>query len=279
MPAAGQTVVSRRRRTPQETAPAPPAPYEPNVWLRADYVSHIFHYRMPETVAIAAVNPVVPSPLTIKMAIIAALLRDGLIADAETLVPYLPGIEVQIRPPASALVFRALLRYVRPPADRGTSRIDSNTGGTYGTNLHNREFALWGRGTEGDGTAGTLTIFVRVPQTLAEMVTAALQQVPYLGAKDSLVTCITVGQEDPDGDEAEYVIPVPAGGSPQVGQGNYVVRLADFVPGANVDLRHIIPSQRDAQYYRPNGDDPSLFVLPGDMSSYGRVKWYRRNSS
>jgi hypothetical protein len=129
----------RRSRPPTDSVASPqPEPTEAGAeersWLKADYVGHVFHYRMPETVAIASVNPVVPSPLTIKLALVASLLRDGRIGDAELLAPRLPDLEVRISPPDASIIFRALLRYVRPPAEGGPQRIDANTGGAYGTN-------------------------------------------------------------------------------------------------------------------------------------------------
>jgi hypothetical protein len=281
--------LARQPRTRRATSEAQEAPStgsgqaapadEPKVWLRADYACHVFHYRMPETVAIASVNPVVPSPLTVKMAPVAALFRDGRVDDAEQLAPRLPDMQVMISPPESALVFRALLRYVRPPADRGSDRIDANTGGRYGTNPHNREFALWG----GPGPdAGVLSVFVNTPQSLAEVVEAAMRHVSYLGAKDSLVTCLGVEQEAPD--ESACCKALREGDPPPIGFGSFVVRLADLRPGAQVQLRELIPSQRGSsrdlqRRYIPNAKDQGLHVLPGTMASYGRVKFYNKSKT
>jgi hypothetical protein len=249
------------------------------VWLRADYACHVFHYRMPETVAIASVNPVVPSPLTVKMAMVAALFRDGRVEDARQLAPHLPEMEVMVSPPESALVFRALMRYVRPPADRGSNRIDPNTGGRYGTNPHNREFALWG----GPGSdSGILSIFVNTPQSLADVVESALRHVSYLGAKDSMVTCQEVRQEEPD--ESTCCKALAEGDPPPIDFGSFVVRLADMRRGAQLELINLIPSQRGSsrdlqRRYVPNAEDQGLHVLPGTMTSYGRVKFYNKRRS
>src|SRR5579872_5862861 len=84
------------------------------VWMRAEYHSHLFHYRMPETVAIAAVSPLVPSPLTVKMALVAALARDGDVEGARELAAYLPYLTDDaffIVPPKGAVTFKAFMRY------------------------------------------------------------------------------------------------------------------------------------------------------------------------
>lgn len=270
-------------RPPRGSGVAPPleppeARTEEQSWLKADYVGHVFHYRMPETVAIASVNPVVPSPLTVKLALVASLLRDGRIGDAELLAPGLPDLEVRISPPASSIIFRALLRYVRPPAEGGQPRIDANTGGAYGTNPHNREFALWGGqpATPGDlGPSGVLTVFLRAPQSLASVIEDALWHIGYLGAKDSLVTCVGVERQGPD--PGVCCAPVREDGIPDLGFGNFVVRLADFARDAPpVELRQLIPTQRIRRHYIPNSENAGLFVLPGEMTSYGRVKFYRK---
>ncbi|MGQ9573471.1 MAG: hypothetical protein ACUVX1_07265 [Chloroflexota bacterium] len=272
----------RQSRRPQpRTTPGPassPPTAEEQVWLRADYSCHVFHYRMPETVAIASVNPVVPSPLTVKMALIAALLRNGQIDAAEGLAPHLPNIEVRIAPPDSALIFRALMRYVRPPrppANRQSTARDPNTGGKYGTNPHSREFAVWG-GQGQDAHAGILRVFLRLPASQAEVVEGALWQIGYLGAKDSLVTCLQVQREKP---REEECVAHRDEASPAFG--NFVVRLADFAPKTALELRQLIPSQRapskrDRCHYIPNASEEGLYLLPGEVASYGRVKLYQK---
>lgn len=266
----------RRSRRPQRrTTPGPassPPTAEEQVWLRADYSCHVFHYRMPETVAIASVNPVVPSPLTIKMALIASLLRNDQIDAAEKLAPHLPNVEVRIAPPDSALIFRALMRYVRPPADRQSTARDPNTGGKYGTNPHSREFAVWG-GRGQDAHAGILRVFLRLPASQAEVVERALWHIGYLGAKDSLVTCLEVQREEPREQEC-----VAHRDKASPAFGNFVVRLADFVPGTALELRQLIPSQRDRRHYIPSAGEQSLCVLPGEVASYGRVKLYQKEA-
>src|SRR5690606_19820976 len=160
-------------------------------WLRARFHAHTFHYRMPETAAINAVNPLIPSPLTIKMALVAALLRARRVDEAKRLARTLHTVEVRIRPPARATVFRALMRYVRPPRKdpESPSDHDAGTGSAYRISPHYREYALWG---------GALEVFLGVPEELAGTVTDALIRIDYLGARDSQVYCEAVERVDMD---------------------------------------------------------------------------------
>ncbi len=231
-------------------------------WLRADYMTHIFHYRMPETVAIAAVNPIVPSPLTVKMALIAAFLREGRRSDAGRVVRNLPHIEVRIRPPSGAIVFKAFMRYVRVPAiPKKGQKIerDGVTGGYYGVSPHVREYALW---------SDQLSIFVKIPQRLRVLIEEGLRKIPYLGAKDSLVTCTNVAKEKPP--EEGCVMKLTPDDIAKIE--GFVVRLADFNPERPIqDVLKVLPAQRDDKDY-----EQELYSVPGKLQTHGKVKIYQR---
>jgi hypothetical protein len=118
---------------------------------------------------------------------------------------------------------------------------------------------------------------LRAPQSLVSVIEDALWHISYLGAKDSLVTCVGVERQGPD--LRACCVPVEKDGPPPLGAGNFVVRLADLTPGASVELRQLIPTQRVRQHYIPNPENPGLFVLPGEMVSCGRVKFYQKRSA
>jgi len=63
---------------------------------------------MPETTAIAALTPFIPSPLTIKMAMIASLFQMWDIAGVKCLSINLKKIEVTIMPPIADITFKAV---------------------------------------------------------------------------------------------------------------------------------------------------------------------------
>lgn len=250
---------TRRKKETPATVSSPAVETGPLVWLRAEYITHVFHYRMPETVAIASVNPLIPSPLTVKMAMLATLLRDDRIEKARQLVSYLPRIRVLIQPPAGAMTFKAFMRYVRVPAVKKAGVIDSMTGGLYGVSPHVREYALWD---------GALAVFVETPEKLRGIVESALFRIAYLGAKDSQVTCLDVSESTPD----ERLCAQPAQSTTALERGGLVVRLAEWV-NAPDDLVQVIPSQRRETDYKTEA-----YIMPGRLHTAGKSKVYRRDA-
>lgn len=237
------------------------------VWLKAVYECHSFHYRMPETVAISGVNPAMPSPLTVQMAMLASFLRAGDSEKAQWLLEQLP-LELRVRPPKGAIVFRSLMRYVRPP--KNASNLDKNTGATYKISPHFREFAL---------LQGPLEVYVRCNSEQQVWMVQALENVPYLGAKDSLVSCLeVVPVNEPPGDCAmtahEANLDQPTDFT--------VVQLANFATHQDLfpakkaaekglTLERLLPSQRLKNHYRLDA-----YLVSGEVRSSGNVRIYTR---
>lgn len=235
------------------------------IWLRARFLTHSFHYRMPDTVAISAVNPAVPSPLTVQMAMLAAYLREGEREKAQALLELLP-LKVRVRPPRGAVIYRGIMRYVRPPKD----------GAGYKISPHFREFAL---------LDGPLEVYVLAPAECRGLVAEALERVPHLGAKDSLVSCQgeveAVPEPPPD-------CAVPLEDADLTELADYVVlQLADFgarehlFPPAKgkrktqdkaLTLERLLPSQRLKEHYRLGA-----YLVKGRVYSSGNVKVFRRD--
>ena len=229
-------------------------------WLKAVYHFHVFHYRMPETVAIAAMTPFVPSPLTVKMAMIAALLQKGEDRKAKQLAPYLPRIQVRIVPPKAAFSFKVFLRYRSVPAVESAGNLDE-TGSYYPSRPHIREYAL---------LSEDLVIFVGLPDLkLRSPVEEALKNIRYLGCKDSQVWCRDVQEVDQAALQAE-----PFAAPLSEGETGTVVLLADFDPSAQgVTLENIIPGKRKKEHYRY---PPPSYVLPGEVTVKGRTRMFLR---
>lgn len=237
----------------------------PKSWLEAVYHFHVFHYRMPQTAAIAALNPFVPSPLTVKFAMVASLLQMGRDNDAESLATELPRIEVLIVPPKSAFAFKAFLRYRSVPAVREALKDEKlrdsvktldESGSYYPSRPHIREYSI----SEGD-----LLIYLAVPEDVMELAQEALKGIRYLGCKDSLVWCRDV-QHVQQPEKLEAVRPIAAG------QPGSVILLADFEPKASFLLTDIIPGQRDENHYMR-----IPYSLPGSVRTVGRTKIFKRN--
>jgi hypothetical protein len=239
----------------ESTAPAPMQ------WLRAEYHFHVFHYRMPGTVAIASVTPFVPSPLTVKMALVAALLQSGDDHSAQALAPYLPKIEIRIVPPPSAFSFKAFLRYRSVPAVESAGGLDES-GSYYPSRPHTREYAIF---------SNALTILLGLPdKAILDTVKNALWRIRYLGCKDSLVTCLSVQeipQEDASAVMALAVQPLKENVS------GAVILGADFERSASVGLKDLFPGVRKEKHYC---DPPPVFVLPGMIFVKGRTRIFKQ---
>jgi len=214
---------------------------------------------MPDTVAIASVTPFVPSPLTVKMALVASLLQSGDAESAKQLAPLLPQIEVRIVPPPSAFSFKAFLRYRSVPAVESDGDLDES-GSYYPSRPHTREYAL---------LEGEIIVFVGLPdKSILEIVKTALQRIRYLGCKDSLVTCRGVEEANEDEvRESKTVQPL------QESAHGSVILGADFKGSVNIQLEDLIPaSRKDDHYLSP----PPLFILPGKIIVKARTRIFKR---
>ena len=151
------------------------------IWLKASFVTHSFHYRMPDTVAISSVNPAMPSPLTVQMAMLASYLREGQADKAQQLLDLMP-LQIKVRPPKGAIIYRSIMRYVRRPKD--SNDFDKNTGSGYKISPHFREFALLSSYLPETESAESvnLEVYVQTSEEHQQLVTEALEQIPYLGA-------------------------------------------------------------------------------------------------
>lgn len=204
------------------------------IWIKAVYHSHVFHYRLPQAASIAALNPTIPSPLTIKMAMIASLLRSGQVPDAEQLAKYLHQITVLISPANASLTFKAFLRYRSVPEVGKGGQLDES-GSLYPSRPHTREYCLW---------SSNLEIFVEVPANLKDVCKNALSNIPYLGTKDSLVSCVSVQEiSKPDTQINKQL-------STSEIKSGVIWYLADFKSETQVDLLDLIPTQRKPEHYQ-----------------------------
>jgi len=255
-----------------------------SVWLKAIYHFHVFHYRMPETAAIAAVTSFVPSPLTVKMAMIASLFQLGDINGAEIIAKNMHKIEVKIVPPKAAISFKAFMRYVsvpevpecakcgwRPPPglppnteieckkckEKGKKTIIyikplQETGSYYPSRPHMREYAIF---------QDCLEIYIKLPVDIADYGKRALRNIRYLGSKDSVVTCFDLREDNPPHD-SQCVSKL------DYGNPGIVVLLADFKQNTQIqDLKQLIPGNRDEEMY-----EKLPYTIPGNVRTKGKAK-------
>lgn len=230
---------------------------QPVCWLKAVYHFHVFHYRMPQTAAIAAITSFVPSPLTVKFAMVASLLQLGRHSEAEALARVLPKVEIRIVPPLAAFSFKAFLRYRSVPAVESAGGLDES-GSSYPSRPHTREYSLF---------QGDLVVFVGVPQEAKSIASDALKNIRYLGCKDSLVWCKEVMPVKQPDDVRIVVQPI------KEQQAGAVVLLADIKQDATIQLLQIIPSKREEEHYTL---EP--YTLPGNITTSRRTKIFKRQT-
>ena len=243
-----------------------------DLWLKASFATHSFHYRMPDTVAISSVNPALPSPLTVQMAMLASYLREGNREKAQALLDLTP-LTLRIRPPGGAIIYRSLMRFVRPP--RHADSYDGNTGSGYTISPHYREFAL---------LEGNLEVYVQTNENNQQLIQNALELIPYLGTKDSLVTCLCIEPVELPPDDC--AVSVNDADFSQIAD-YLVLQLADFAdaeslhPTKNdepsdkaISLEKLIPSQRMKAHYSLGN-----YLIKGRLSSEGNVKLFKRGEN
>jgi len=222
------------------------------IWLKANYHFHVFHYRMPESAAIAAVTPFVPSPLTVKMAMIASLFQLGDVNGAEIVARNMHKIEVKIVPPKAAISFKAFLRYRSPPAVESEEKGLDETGSHYPSRPHMREYAIF---------QDSLEVYVKLPVNIADYGKRALKNIRYLGSKDSVVTCFDLREDNPPHD-SQCVSKL------DYGNPGIVVLLADFKQSIQIqDLKQLIPRNRDEEMY-----EKLPYTIPGNVITKGRTR-------
>lgn len=228
------------------------------IWVKATYHFHVFHYRMPQTVAIAATTPFIPSPLTVKMAMIASLFQIGDVNAVKLLTKQMHEIEVKIVPPQSAISFKTFLRYISPPAVESEKKLDES-GSYYPTRPHMREYAIF---------QSNLDIYVKLPVELEKCIEKALKNIRYLGSKDSIVTCFEISKVDnPPKDQCVAKLKDSHQG--------IVVLLADFKTNVKIDnIKQLLPGNRDEKNY-----ELTPYVLPGNLETISKTKIFKRNNS
>lgn len=229
---------------------------ESRVWLKAVYHFHVFHYRMPETTAIAGLTSFIPSPLTIKMAMIAALFQIGDSVSVQGLLNNMDKTKVKIMPPKAALSFKAFMRYRSPPAIESDKGMDQ-TGSFYHSRPYIREYTLF---------HDNLTVFIETPINVKKTAEKALKNIRYLGCKDSLVSLEEITEERPEEDKcAKELVNLKVPG--------VAVLLADFRPESTFnDIIQLIPGNRDENMYQKK-----RYVLPGKILTRGKTRLFARN--
>lgn len=206
----------RRRQAQSTSAPSPPA--GPMVWLRADYeFPSTFSYRMPKASAQFAVGSPIPSPATVKLALVDTAIRwSGNIDEGRRIFELVKTARVCVVPPRRMVRFRAFIKRLKPPhssAGPGAPTVESTGVRDY--------FLL----------DCPLSVFIEVPESDVDNISFLLQRIRRFGTSDSLCYCIGVMKDKPP---AENLCARAFDGA-VVATGGFVSLLADLTSESQFD--------------------------------------------
>lgn len=208
----------RRRKGQPKSVP----PEEPVVWLRAEIeFGTTFSYRQPDASAQFAIGSPVPSPATIKLALVDTAIRwKGDVDYGRQVFEWLKTCPIYPVPPKRVVRFRVFLKRLKPPhhsAGAGDHTVES-------TGI--RDYFL---------LEGPLTVFLYVPQSKSDEAKWLLRRLRKLGTSDSLCWCTEVSEGDPD-EGWKKLFPRNLGEvSLEERQGWWVVRLSDLTDRSEFD--------------------------------------------
>ena len=222
------------------------------VWLKAEFeFASAFSYRQPDASAQFAIGSPIPSPATVKLALVDTAIRwSGSVETGRQVFDWLKTCKVHCVPPEKVIRFRVFLKRLKP---REGQLLES-------TGI--RDYFL---------LSDVLTIFLQVPADKAEEVKQLLLKVRRLGTSDSLCWCQNVAEVD--GAEllceffARKLEELPESALQQgLTQGLIVARLSDLTDRSEFDGFN--PFGGNSQ--RANLEK-AAYLLPLRMERYGET--------
>jgi len=150
------------------------------VWIGARYVfGSTFSYRIPDFSSSYAAATPIPSPSTVKLALVAAAIgKSGDVKVGEKLFESIKTAQVTIEIPERVAIFRGFIKRLKK------KRLGRGFESTFGI----REYVLY---------SGPLTVFVNAPPDDAKMIMESLKAVRYFGTSDSMCTNIGCNYREP----------------------------------------------------------------------------------
>ncbi len=187
------------------------------IWLRADYeFPSTFSYRMPDVSAQFAIGSPIPSPATVKLALVDTAIRwSGNVSEGRRIFDLVKTLKVCVVPPRRMVRFRAFIKRLKPPhssAGPGAPTVESTGVRDY--------FLL----------DGPLSVYMKVPQAHADEIRKLLLRIRRFGTSDSLCWCAKVSEEAPDNALCHQQL---ANLAPT--QHGLVVRLSDLTDSSDFD--------------------------------------------
>lgn len=222
------------------------------MWLKAEIeFGTTFSYRQPDASAQFAIGSPIPSPATIKLALVDTAIRwNSSVETGRQIFEWLKTCPVLCVPPERVVRFRVFLKRLKP---REQELLES-------TGI--RDYFL---------LDGFLTIFLQVPKDKVEKAKQLLQKVRKLGTSDSLCWCRDVTEVDeaelPCQFFARKLEELPNWVLQQgVTQGLVIARLSDLTEASDFDgFNPFGGSTREANL------EKSAYLLPLRMERYGET--------
>ncbi len=153
------------------------------MWIAADYhFPSTYSCRIPMSSANCASVMPTPGPATVRLALLRVGIElFGLAIVREELFPHLRAATVRIRPPERVAISQQLIRGYKWSEAR-------HKGGPIQESIIVREMAH---------AAGSMTVFLQIPQDAEHRMRRLLQAVPYWGQSSSLTSCLGVRSVPP----------------------------------------------------------------------------------
>jgi len=161
------------------------------VWIGAKYeFVSTFSYRIPYFSSSYALSAPAPSPSTIKLAIVAtAINRTGNLEKGKALFYKLRDARVTVELPERMVFFKAFMKRLKKK--RKEEKLNTSFGiltkrfeSTFGI----REYVLYD---------GFLTVYLDVPQEIADETSKIFKKIQHFGTSDSICSCFESGIMEP----------------------------------------------------------------------------------
>lgn len=203
--------MARKRRIDRSNDATQPA--EPMVWLKAELeFASTFSYRVPDASAQFAIGSPVPSPSTVKLALVDVAIRwRGSVDEGRRVFDVVKTLRVCLVPPERIVRFRAFIKRLKPDSVVACPNHPEFTVSAKIAKSKRQPCPYCGRVPNiskkvlQDSTGvrdyflldGPLTVFLQTPQSLVPELKVLLQRIRRLGTSDSVCWCTRVVEEEP----------------------------------------------------------------------------------
>ncbi len=187
------------------------------VWLRANYeFASTFSYRIPGASAQFAVGAPIPSPATVKLAIVDTAIRwSGNVDKGREVFNVVKTLQVCVVPPSQMVRFRAFVRRLKPPHSSSKSGMLTESTGV-------RDYFI---------LDGPMSVYIETPVDKVDEIKTLLNNIRRFGTTDSVCFCVQCKQDVPD----EALCPRPLADSGAFPRRFFVSLLADLTPESQFD--------------------------------------------